>query len=102
MDLAAVQEDMPYLHTALASANPELQQACLFPSYQQLAVFAEQHQHLDLSDALELFADRCAHMLAIWVLCPAMCRTHTPWTGHVSRPAVSAKLGPQHGKGHFP
>ena len=63
-----VQEDMPYLHTALASASPELQQACLFPSYQQLAVFAEQHQHLDLSDALELFADRCAlacmHLIA--------------------------------------
>ena len=63
-----MQEDMPYLHTALASASPELQQACLFPSYQQLAVFAEQHQHLDLSDALELFADRCAlacmHLIA--------------------------------------
>lgn len=57
-NLVALQEDMPYLHTALARANPELQQACLFPSYQQLAVFAEQHHHLDLSDALELFADR--------------------------------------------
>lgn len=49
---------MPYLHTALANTNAELQQACLFPSYQQLSLFAERHQNLDLSDALELFADR--------------------------------------------
>ena len=54
----AMQEDMPYLHTALAETNPELQQACLFPSYQQLALFAEQQGNLDLSDALELFAKR--------------------------------------------
>lgn len=53
-----MQEDMPYLHTALAETNPELQQACLFPSYQQLALFAEQQGNLDLSDALELFAKR--------------------------------------------
>ncbi len=53
-----MQEDMPYLHTALAGANPDLQQACLFPTYKQLAIFAEQHENLDLSDALELFADR--------------------------------------------
>ena len=59
----ALQEDMPYLHTALACANPELQQACLFPSYQQLASFAEQHNHLDLSDALELFANRYALLI---------------------------------------
>ena len=55
---AAVQEDMPYLHTALASASPELRQACLFPGYRQVAIFAEQHAHLDLSEILELFADR--------------------------------------------
>ncbi len=60
----ALQEDMPYLHTALASTNPELQQACLFPSYQQLAMFAEQHKDLDLSDALELFANRYALQIA--------------------------------------
>ena len=65
----AVQEDMPYLHTALASANPELQQACLFPSYQQLAMFAEQHNHLDLSDALELFAERFAPETAAARIC---------------------------------
>ena len=54
----AMQEDMPYLHTALAETNPELQQACLFPTYQQLALFAEQQGNLELSDALELFAKR--------------------------------------------
>ena len=54
----AMQEDMPCLHTALAETNPELQRACLFPSYQQLALFAEQHGNLELSDALELFAKR--------------------------------------------
>lgn len=58
MQSGAMQEDMPYLHTALAETNPELQQACLFPSYQQLALFAEQQGNLDLSDALELFAKR--------------------------------------------
>ena len=58
MQRGAMQEDMPYLHTALAETNPELTQACLFPSYQQLALFAEQHGNLDLSAALELFADR--------------------------------------------
>lgn len=69
-----VQEDMPYLHTMLAETNPELAQACLFPSYQQLAVFAQQHEHLGLSDALELFADRYSHpssaMIGIWHLLP--------------------------------
>ena len=65
---------MPYLHTMLVETNPELRQACLFPSYQQLAVFAQQHEHLGLSDALELFADRYSHpssaMIGTWHLLP--------------------------------
>ncbi len=52
------QADMAFLHASLEAENPVLQRACLFPRYQQLALFAEQHPDLNLADALETFADR--------------------------------------------
>ena len=52
------QEDMAYLHACLKAENPVLERACLFPRYQQLALFAEQHPDMNLPDALEQFADR--------------------------------------------
>ncbi|BDA48563.1 ATP-dependent RNA helicase SUV3L, mitochondrial [Coccomyxa sp. Obi] len=50
--------DMAFLHASLEAENPVLERACLFPRYQQLALFAEQHPDLNLADALENFADR--------------------------------------------
>lgn len=52
------QADMAFLHASLEADNPVLERACLFPRYQQLALFAEQHPDLNLADALESFADR--------------------------------------------
>ncbi|KAK9917692.1 hypothetical protein WJX75_007248 [Coccomyxa subellipsoidea] len=52
------EEDMAYLHTCLAAENPVLESACLFPRYQQLALFAEQHEDMNLADAIEQFAER--------------------------------------------
>ena len=56
--MAHPQEDMAYLHTCLAAENPVLERACLFPRYQQLALFAEQHEDMNLADAIEQFAER--------------------------------------------
>jgi hypothetical protein len=56
--MAHAQEDMAYLHTCLAAENPVLERACLFPRYQQLALFAEQHEDMNLADAIEQFAER--------------------------------------------
>lgn len=50
---------MPSLHACLEAENPELERACLFPRYQQLALFAEQHPDMCFADALKHFADRC-------------------------------------------
>ncbi len=52
---------MPLLHASMEAENPPLERACLFPRYQQLALFAEQDPNMGLADALEHFADRyCA------------------------------------------
>ena len=52
------QEDMPHLHACLEAANPRLQRACLFPRYEQLALFAEQRPGASFADALEQFAEQ--------------------------------------------
>ncbi len=63
MNRIHAQADMAYLHACLGAENPALERACLFPRYQQLALFADQHPDLNLPDALEQFADR-------WRPCP--------------------------------
>lgn len=40
----------------MASQTPAVERACLFPRFQQLAVFAGQHPRLGFADVLEAFA----------------------------------------------
>ena len=51
---------MHHLHACLEAENPPLRRACLFPRYEQLALFAEQHPGVGFADALEAFAEQCA------------------------------------------
>ena len=55
---AGPQADLGYMRTCLAEANPPVERACLFPRYEQLALFAEQHPGASFADALEAFAAR--------------------------------------------
>eukprot|EP00884_Botryococcus_braunii_P009866 jgi/Botrbrau1/18881/Bobra.177_2s0040.1 len=50
-------EDMPKLREAMKSSVEPLEQACLFPRFQQLALFATQKEHLLFSAALEEFVE---------------------------------------------
>ena len=53
---------MPYLHMAMAQQTPDVEQACLFPRFEQLALFADQNPEHSLASALRAFADRCVQL----------------------------------------
>lgn len=53
-----MQEDMPRLREAMQSSSPPLSKACLFPSFERLAVFAHQRERSSFSETLEEFVDR--------------------------------------------
>ncbi|KAK9809601.1 hypothetical protein WJX73_006619 [Symbiochloris irregularis] len=53
-------EDLPILRHAVASPTPELEAACLFPRFEQLATFAGQHPHMRFSDVLQAFAEQAS------------------------------------------
>ena len=47
----------------MAADNPEIQEAAIFPSFEQIAMLANQEPGLSLAKAIELFAERYASIL---------------------------------------
>ena len=70
-EMCVAQEDVQHLHACLEADNPPLQRACLFPRYEQLALFAEQHPGAGFADALEAFAEQCATLPMLRMQTPA-------------------------------
>ena len=52
------QEDMPFLKEAMAADNHVIQQASIFPTFEQVALLASQEPDLSLHDAINAFAER--------------------------------------------
>ena len=54
-----VQEDMVELQAAMRAAETEVGKAILFPTFEQMALYASQHPQLTFAAAMEQFAERC-------------------------------------------
>ena len=54
----ALQDDMHYLRLAMTEQNPDVERACLFPRYEQIALFMHQNPHHSLASALQAFAGK--------------------------------------------
>ena len=54
----ALQDDMHYLRMAMMQQNPDVERACLFPRYEQIALFMHQNPCHSLPTALQAFAGK--------------------------------------------
>ena len=53
-----LQADLGNLKVAMTQEVPPVEQACLFPRFEQIALFIHQHPQHSLPSTLQVFADR--------------------------------------------
>lgn len=53
-----LQEDLAELKAAMRASEAEVSKAILFPTFEQMALYASQHPQLSFAAAMEQFAER--------------------------------------------